>query len=137
MNKILTFARKNSIPAQVVTTSTGLQAVSIPADLPGVADLLAGFCRRSGGRYTMEHRNQAAVWVWLASDRAKQQRISAQQQAAQDLFFAARRPDLHKVADYAARCKALGLDPDACARLGVGAVGCCLSPYGESGLKWH
>ncbi len=55
------------------------------------------------------------------------QRRGACIRAASDLFFAARRPDVYADAlpGYRAACVSLGLDPDACAAVGVDAVPVC------------
>ena len=85
------------------------------------------FCRRSRWRYVCEWRGYHSVAVYLADDFRRLTKINAAMQAASDLFFAARRPDVYADAlpAYRAACVALGLDADRCAAVGVDAVPVC------------
>lgn len=121
LHTVTRWASREGYTCYEVTMSNNIPAILISADDAPVFGAVEDFCRRSRWRYVCEVRNYHSAAVYLADDFRRLARISEATHAAADLFFAARtgRADLPA---YRAAAAALGLDPDACAAVGVDAV---------------
>lgn len=124
LRRVMQWASRAGYTCREVTMTNHIPAVMISNDDAPVFCAVDDFCRRSRWRYVCEWRNYHSAAVYLADDFRRLAWISAATRAAADLFFAARagRDDLPA---YRAAAAALGLDPDACAAVGVDAVPVC------------
>lgn len=122
--RLILWGRKSGVALEPVELTGGVTAARIAADPgdPARVELLHHI-NASRGAYEYERRG-ASLYVYAAADYAAIRRRGACIRAASDLFFAARagRDDLPA---YRAAAAALGLDPDACAAVGVDAVPVC------------
>ena len=122
--RLILWGRKSGVALAPVELTGGVTAARIAADPgdPARVELLHHI-NASRGAYEYERRG-ASLYVYAAADYAAIRRRGACIRAASDLFFAARagRDDLPA---YRAAAAALGLDPDACAAVGVDAVPVC------------
>ena len=125
--RLILWGRKSGVALEPVELTGGVTAARIAADPgdPARVELLHHI-NASRGAYEYERRG-ASLYVYAAADYAAIRRRGACIRAASDLFFAARRPDVYAndLPGYRAACVALGLDPDACAVVGVDAVPVC------------
>lgn len=122
--RLILWGRKSGVALEPVELTGGVTAARIAADPGDPARVaLLHHLNASRGAYEYERRG-ASLYVYAAADYAAIQRRQACIRAASDLFFAARagRDDLPA---YRAAAAALGLDPDACAAVGVDAVPVC------------
>lgn len=122
--RLILWGRKSGVAMEPVELSGGVTAARLAADPGDPARVaLLHHISASRGAYKYERRG-ASLYVYAAADYAAIQRRGARLRAASDLFFAARagRDDLPA---YRAAAAALGLDPDACAAVGVDAVPVC------------
>lgn len=122
--RLILWGRKSGVALEPVELSGGVTAARLAADPGDPARVaLLHHISASRGAYKYERRG-ASLYVYAAADYAAIQRRGARLRAASDLFFAARagRDDLPA---YRAAAAALGLDPDACAAVGVDAVPVC------------
>ena len=124
LSRVMQWASRAGYTCREVAMVNNIPAVMISNDDAPVFCAVEDFCRRSRWRYVCEYRGYHSVAVYLADDFRRLTKINAAMQAAADLFFAARagRDDLPA---YRAAAAALGLDPDACAAVGVDAVPVC------------
>ena len=127
LRRVMQWASRAGYTCREVTMTHNIAAVMISNDDAPVFCAVEDFCRRSRWRYVCEWRGYHSVAVYLADDFRCLTKINAAMQAASDLFFAARRPDVYAAAlpGYRAACVALGLDADRCAAVGVDAVPVC------------
>lgn len=122
--RLILWGRKSGVALEPVELTGGVTAARIAADPGDPARVaLLHHLNASRGAYEYERRG-ASLYVYAAADYAAIQRRQTCIRAASDLFFAARagRDDLPA---YRAAAAALGLDPDACAAVGVDAVPVC------------
>lgn len=125
--RLILWGRKSGVSLDPVELADGVTAARLAADPDDPARVaLLHHISASRGAYEYERRG-ASLYVYAAADYAAIQRRGARLRAAADLFFAARRPDLYAAAlpGYRDACATLGLDPDACAAVGVDAVPVC------------
>lgn len=125
--RLILWGRKSGVALEPVELTGGVTAARIAADPGDPARVaLLHHLNASRGAYEYERRG-ASLYVYAAADYAAIRRRGACIRAASDLFFAARRPDVYAndLPGYRAACVALGLDPDACAVVGVDAVPVC------------
>ena len=122
--RLILWGRQSGVALDPVELADGVTAARLAADPGDPARVaLLHHINASRGAYEYERRG-ASLYVYAAADYAAIQRRGARLRAASDLFFAARagRDDLPA---YRAAAAALGLDPDACAAVGVDAVPVC------------
>lgn len=121
LHTVTRWASRAGYTCREVTMTSSIPAIMISADDAPVFGAAEDFCRRSRWRYVCEWRGYYSAAIYLADDFRRLARISDATHAAAELFFAARagRDDLPA---YRAAAVALGLDPDACAAVGVDAV---------------
>ena len=125
--RLILWGQKSGVALEPVELSGGVTAARLAADSGDPARVaLLHHISASRGAYEYERRG-ASLYVYAAADYAAIQRRGARLRAASDLFFAARRPDVYAadLPGYRAAAAALGLDPDACAAVGVDAVPVC------------
>ena len=125
--RLILWGRKSGVALDPVELAYGVTAARLAAD-PGDPARVALLHHISASRGAYEYeRRGASLYVYAAADYSAIQRRGARLRAASDLFFAALRPDVYADAlpAYRAACVALGLDPDACAAVGVDAVPVC------------
>ena len=125
--RLILWGRKSGVALDPVELSGGVTSARLAAD-PGDPARVALLHHISASRGAYEYeRRGASLYVYAAADYAAIQRRGARLRAASDLFFAARRPDVYAadLPGYRAAAAALGLDPVACAAVGVDAVPVC------------
>lgn len=125
--RLILWGRQSGVALDPVELADGVTAARLAAD-PGDPARVALLHHISASRGAYEYeRRGASLYVYAAADYAAIQRRGARLRAASDLFFASRRPDVYAVSmpGYRAACVSLGLDPDACAAVGVDAVPVC------------
>lgn len=121
---LILWGRKSGVSLEPVELAGDVTAARLTADFNDpVRIALLHHISASRGAYKYERRG-ASLFVYAAADYSAMQRRGACIRAASDLFFAGRagRDDLPA---YRAAAAALGLDPDACAAVGVDAVPVC------------
>lgn len=122
-DRAVLWARRHGIAAETVALQGGAEAVRICAAAGGPeAGPVMQYAARRG--LVTERRGRDVLYLYAPEtwDRVRMQ--AARMQAAAELFFSARRPELYGDALPALRerCQALGMDADACAAAGVDAV---------------
>lgn len=122
-DRAILWARRQGIAADVVTLQGGAEAVRICAEAggPEYGPVMQYAARRG---LVTERRGRDALYLYAPETWERAQLQAARMQAAADLFFAARRPELYEaeLPGMRARCQALGMDADACQAAGVDAV---------------
>lgn len=122
-DRAVLWARRHGIAAEAVALQGGAEAVRICAEAggPEYGPVMQYAARRG---LVTERRGRDALYLY-APETWERVRLQAERlQAAADLFFAARRPELYGDAlpGMRARCQALGMDAGACEATGVDAV---------------
>lgn len=122
-DRAVLWARRHGIAADVVTLQGGVEAVRICAEAggPEYGPVMQYAARRG---LVTERRGRDVLYLYAPETWERVRLQAARQSAAADLFFAARRPELYGDAlpGLRERCRALGMDADACEAAGVDAV---------------
>ena len=122
-DRAVLWARRHGIAAEAVALQGGAEAVRICAEAggPEYGPVMQYAARRG---LVTERRGRDALYLYAPDTWEREQLQAARMQAAVELFFAARRPELYgaELPGMRARCQALGLDGAACEAAGVEAV---------------